>query len=1696
MKSGCRWFITAALFGLASGASAQGIWISNGLSPSAKGYLAVKVSFGGYCNDGYVGADSGTVGFLYEFLTYFSVNDGGAMLPSATPVDLGSNRVQCSDTLDGEYGKIQYTVLTWIPPGETALYQRWTLTRAGGLGDLRCVPYVDEDVGDTFDDVFIPLGTYASGSLELHTVDQASRVGLSQGVLKTDERNVTWAGWHADWYDALQEHIRYNGATNFPAAGYINTSHLPLIGGSSPPEYGPSDVTSALAYDVNPASTQAVFTAILGTVPHFDYFTLTVQSQDPSSGAAVTVSPADNEGNGDGSTPLARTYVAGKAVTLTAAAAAGTNVFSRWLLDGADQGTNRSLVVTLSTNRTATAVYGGGGAATNLLPDLSVRSFRSDKTLVNAGEPFWVEASVTNYGPGHAGACHARLYLTPSNDFTLQDDFLIGRIPIPALNANTDTWVRWTFTAPHFPFPSNAVWTIVHLDTDSEVTETNENNLFKSVNPFYSILAPTGSVRVLSVFSSNPDVDVSIGVVPPDKNGDANGLTTVTRGYATNTTVSLTAPTFADGNPFDHWLLNGADAGNNAMLTVPLTSNQTARAVYGLSAGLSVASQDPDGGVAVEVAPADRNGNADGITPFNRAYTSNLTAVLTAPEMAEGKPFSHWLLDGTNKGASRIVNAALATGSIHSATAVYSVTGALPDLIWSGHAWRTNVLREGDAFWINCIITNIGQGAAGPSHATFHLSPGNDWDLTDDFCAGEQSVGAMGPGGAQSIRWEFAMPDRGSGTYTQWILVDVDCRGEVDESNEASPYKGGSTLLVSDGTATGRTLTVLSSSPDAGIAIDVAPADLACESTGTTAFTRAYTNGAVVTLTAPSNAGAQVFHRWLLDESAADTNRSVAVTLTTNRTARAVYGPAVDDAVLWGSATNEFGRAVRADGAGNVYTVGYGYGPLDGQTNAGDSDIFLRKFGPDGSGVWTRVFGSAGHDEAEELCLDGDANLYVVGYTEGAFHGESYTGARDAFLAKYSPAGDHQWTHFFGSSFSDYGNGVHVGSDGFVYMAGTTYGAFEGQTNTGGADFFAAKFSADGTLAWTRIWGSVSNDHARGIGPGPSGSAMFGGFTAGALAGQTNTGGNDFLAARLSTATGTSLWTRIWGSASDENAEDIASDTRGNTYLFGYSYGAFHGQTNAGRWDFALTKLNAGGTAAWTRIWGSATNDYGLGVCLDDAGNAYAVGYTTGGLDGQTNSGWYDAAVSAFTPSGTRIWMRLFGGALGDYGMEAAADGARNLYVVGTTYNALFGQFLNGGADLMLVKFATRGNTYALAVQSANPDAGVPVTVTPDERSGIVTGTTPFAQAYLENTRVTLAAPGTMGATRFDRWEVDGVPQGSNRTVAVSLSADREAVAYYEGSSAGGDLVFGSGDDEYAGGVCTAGDGSVYVAGYSDGEFGGQTNAGLFDACLRKHSAAGAVQWTRLWGGDSYDYGQAVAAAPDGGAYVAGYTYGAFDGQTNSGSLDLFLSRFDAAGARQWTRVWGSAEWDYGAAVAVAPDSNVYVAGFAFGALDGQTNNGGADFLLSKFNPAGTRLWTRLWGSPDDEMGRGVCVDGGGDIFVTGSSDGHFDGVVNSGRYDLVVSKFSAAGARQWSRSKASSAAEVGFGIAADTNGNLYVAGSTDGPLGGEPHAGETDLCLVKFDANGTPQWTRVWGSTAADHGSGVAVDEAGRALV
>src|SRR5437867_4288428 len=102
--------------------------------------------------------------------------------------------------------------------------------------------------------------------------------------------------------------------------------------------------------------------------------------------------------------------------------------------------------------------------------------------------------------------------------------------------------------------------------------------------------------------------------------------------------------------------------------------------------------------------------------------------------------------------------------------------------------------------------------------------------------------------------------------------------------------------------------------------------------------------------------------------------------------------------------------------------------------------------------------------------------------------------------------------------------------------------------------------------------------------------------------------------------------------------------------------------------------------------------------------------------------------------------------------------------------------------------------------------------------------------------------------------------------------------------------------------------------------------------------AAQELQWLREFGTAGSEVGYAVAVdASD--VYVAGPTDGALPGQTNAGGNDAFLRKYDADGTEVWTRQFGSLDYDDAESVA-ADVSGIYVVGLTAGTLPGQTSAG------------------------------------------------------------------------------------------------------------------------------------------------------------
>ena len=109
-----------------------------------------------------------------------------------------------------------------------------------------------------------------------------------------------------------------------------------------------------------------------------------------------------------------------------------------------------------------------------------------------------------------------------------------------------------------------------------------------------------------------------------------------------------------------------------------------------------------------------------------------------------------------------------------------------------------------------------------------------------------------------------------------------------------------------------------------------------------------------------------------------------------------------EGAVLWsqqfGSAAEDDATALAMVGRG-LYVAGSTTGALPEGTLLGESDGFLRKYLPNGTEVWTRQFGTADYDAVYGMASD-PKGVVVVGTTHGAFEGQTNAGDRDVFLVR------------------------------------------------------------------------------------------------------------------------------------------------------------------------------------------------------------------------------------------------------------------------------------------------------------------------------------------------------------------------------------------------------------------------------------------------------------------------------------------------------------------------------------------------------------------------------------------------------------------------------------------------------------------------------------------------------------------------
>ena len=249
--------------------------------------------------------------------------------------------------------------------------------------------------------------------------------------------------------------------------------------------------------------------------------TLTVQG-DPTTVGTVTVSPADLNGQANGTTPFTRSYANNTQVTLQAPSSAVGAAFHHWEKDGSSAGTSTTIAVTMDAAHVVKAIYA------------TMKNISGNVGTSGATIDFGSAGPTTSDGSG---------------------------------NYSINVPYGWSGTAT----PSKGGCTF----TPSSRTYSNVTTAQGAQN--YTVNC--GLNRTLTV-QGDPTTVGTVTLTPSDLSGQSNGTTPFTRSYANNTTVTLQAPSSVVGAPFHHWEKNGASAGITTTLVVTMDADHTVKAVY------------------------------------------------------------------------------------------------------------------------------------------------------------------------------------------------------------------------------------------------------------------------------------------------------------------------------------------------------------------------------------------------------------------------------------------------------------------------------------------------------------------------------------------------------------------------------------------------------------------------------------------------------------------------------------------------------------------------------------------------------------------------------------------------------------------------------------------------------------------------------------------------------------------------------------------------------------------------------------------------------------------------------------------------------------------------------------------------------------------------------------------------------------
>jgi hypothetical protein len=385
-------------------------------------------------------------------------------------------------------------------------------------------------------------------------------------------------------------------------------------------------------------------------------------------------------------------------------------------------------------------------------------------------------------------------------------------------------------------------------------------------------------------------------------------------------------------------------------------------------------------------------------------------------------------------------------------------------------------------------------------------------------------------------------------------------------------------------------------------------------------------------------------------------------------------------AIRLGGGNGNLNFSIEVDAAGNVYTVGYFAGTSDfdpgpavfNLTSNGQYDVGISKLDANGNFVWAKNVGGTSSDLVYSVIVNQNGSICVTGNFIGlvdfdpglsVFNLDGNGVFAECFILCLSAAGDFIWVKEIDGNYS-VGSNVTKDAVGNLYVCGVYdltadldpgIGVFS-VTTSNGTDAFVIKLDAGGNFIWGRSFGGPGSQTCESVKTDAAGNVFLTGYFP--LTADFNPGVGVFAMTALGTsdafvlkldASGNFVWAKAFSGSGADNANDIAVDAAGNSYITGLFQNTTDFDPGPGVFnltafsnDIYIAKLDAAGNFGWAIRFGGATLDAGLSIFVNATGNIYVTGFFAGAVDFDPGAG----ITTLFSSTGQTFIVNLGGAVL------------------------------------------------------------------------------------------------------------------------------------------------------------------------------------------------------------------------------------------------------------------------------------------------------------------------------------------------------------------------------------------------------------------------------------------------------------------